>query len=132
MSMNTYAMHEFGFVLSSDEAKAYIRQQLLADGGKADEDEVKTALDNSDFAKYTNAEDVFAHHINADGGIDWWDEVNSTTEYVLPINWPSLFKGAYRSMDDLIREVKEGDGKFLPPDFPYAERLAFITGVEFS
>jgi hypothetical protein len=48
----------------------------------------------------------------------------------VPINRSlSLFKAAYKNMDDMIADFKERVGEYMPEDFDYRANLRYIVGT---
>lgn len=52
---------------------------------------------------------------------------------ILPLgNWPTLLTQAYKSEDEIISELKEKYGKFLPQDYDYRNNVVCATYVVYS
>lgn len=52
--------------------------------------------------------------------------------YIQVSSYPTLFKPAYKSMDELIAEFKEKVGEYLPEDFDYRSNIRHIVGTYFG
>lgn len=49
--------------------------------------------------------------------------------YYLPLKRrPSLFKTAYSSVEEIVKEIKDQIGKYLPDDFDYRTYICEIQG----
>ena len=111
-------------------------------------------IENEDvFEEYTNKHNLSMdqfHDKLLDAGVVFIDEFfedvtiesaidNSTFDYdykpvenvyILPLNnWPTLLKPAYLSEDEIISELKNKYGLFLPEDFDYRNNIVYATYV---
>ena len=53
---------------------------------------------------------------------------NDRIYYVSLLNCSTLFKAAYNNMDELVGELKERLGKYLPEGFDYRNNIRHIVG----
>ena len=52
---------------------------------------------------------------------------------ILPLgNWPTLLTQAYKSEDEIISELKDTYGEFLPQDYDYRNNIVYATYVVYS
>lgn len=61
-----------------------------------------------------------------------FDDENKPTEdvYILPLgNWPTLLKPAYNSEDEIISELKDKYGQFLPQNYDYHNNIVYASYV---
>ena len=61
-----------------------------------------------------------------------FDDENKPTEdvYILPLgNWPTLLKPAYNSEDEIISELKDKYGQFLPQNYDYHNNIVYVSYV---
>ena len=49
--------------------------------------------------------------------------------FYIQIKEPSLFKKAYDSMEDIVRDLKERIGEYLPTDYDYESRIGHFVGT---
>jgi hypothetical protein len=52
--------------------------------------------------------------------------------YVPLLKYPTLFKKAYNDMDEIIAELKDKLGEYLPDDFDYRSKLCHISGTYYG
>lgn len=61
-----------------------------------------------------------------------FDDEDKPTEdvYILPLDhWPTLLKPAYNSEDEIISELKDKYGQFLPQNYDYHNNIVYATYV---
>ena len=70
-----------------------------------------------------------------DNGKDMYEDYESydadTIYYVATEKFPSLFKTAYSSMDELESEFKNKFNRYFPEDFDYRKHICHIVGTYF-
>lgn len=70
--------------------------------------------------------------ITSDGAALWSEEqeIDDDTVYYIPLdNEPKLFAAAYKDTEEIVNELKQKIGKYLPEDFDYAGSIRMITGT---
>lgn len=76
-----------------------------------------------------------AFAINDNGESDWsnTDIYSGDSIYYVGISvYPSLFRCAYRDIDELITEFKGKIGEYLPDNFDYRSSVRHIVGTYFG
>ena len=77
-----------------------------------------------------------ANTLRDDGLISW--DADKVTYYhgdpicFVQLRYPTLFKQAYRDMDEIIDELKYKVGEYLPDDFDYRSKICNICGVYYG
>lgn len=77
-----------------------------------------------------------ANTLRDDGRISW--DADKVTYYhgdpicFVQLRYPTLFKQAYRDMDEIIDELKHKVGEYLPDDFDYRNKICNICGVYYG
>ena len=138
MSMREYAVYDYGLVLTPETMK-----KLAA---KLCEDFTKEDFEDDTFAFYESVEYAFnghieyvseftgeAKYIEDDGTCSWGcDSIFYDSDYLyyIPIGRAlSLFKAAYKNMDEMIEDFKERIGTYMPEDFDYRTNMRYIVGT---
>ena len=127
MSMREYAVDDYGMIIEEEVAKE-ICCRLYEN---YDNDSFYYDLYNSELCEYIGDFTGEAFRINDDGKPDWTgDSYDFEALCYLPLSvYPSLFRGAYGNMGDIIEELKDKIGKYLPDDFDYRSRIRHIVGT---
>ena len=87
---------------------------------------------------YISNFDGEAVRIQDDGHDDYYSPNNTRyysddTIYFLPlVNYPGLFSAPYKDMAEVVAEMKERIGKYLPEDFDYIADIRHIIGTYFG
>lgn len=133
MSMRDYACEDYGLVLDQS-AMRYICKTMFVDDPVEEGDE-GCALYEAEvcnlFGQFTG--EAFGIQEN---GNDTWD--NSTSYscdevYYVPLKkCPSLFDTAYKDINEIIEELKEKIGEYLPEDYDYRSNIRHIVGTTFG
>lgn len=132
MSMRDYATEDYGLVLD-DKALRCICDKVFADN-PVDEGDETCALYEAEiinlFSEFTGE----AFCIN-DKGDDVWDCSTSYScdevPYVPLRKYPSLFRAAYKDFNEIIEELKEKIGEYMPEDYDYRANIRHIIGTTF-
>ena len=131
MSVREYGEETFG-VLFTDAMMA----EAVKRSGEDYEPEEYSA-----FADEIGLDELFsfsgqAYFIGEDGATDWSKEemlfCDDHVYYAQLRKWSTLFKPAYSSMDEVIAELKEAFGKYLPDDFDYAHSIKHFVGTYYG
>ena len=126
MSMRYYGFHAYGLLLDGDELKRYF--------APSDSEEAWEIADRiglcceGDFSG-----DAFP--INDDGTEEWWspDSFDGDPIYYAPISrYPSLVSAVYKSIDEIVSELRQQLCQYLPQDFDYRSHLRSIVGVYYG
>ena len=71
--------------------------------------------------------------IGKDGLDDMWSDLCESYQgdqiFYVQIKEPSLFKKAYDSIDDIVRDLKERVGEYLPTDYDYESKIGHFVGT---
>lgn len=137
MSMHDYAVDDYGLVFNGNHLEV-LAAQLFDDYSAQDFDanmydyidSLVEKLGIECISNFTGG----AIPIEDDGTPKWSgaDYYCSDSIYYLSVsNHPTLFKAAYSSADDVIKEFKDKVGKYLPGNFPYRNCLRHIVGTHF-
>ena len=129
MSMRDYAVEDYGMIIDEEAAKE-ICHRMFDDFDDEGED-LWYALYETELCEYIGEFTGEAFRINDDGKPDWTgDSYDFEALCYLPLSvYPSLFRGAYGNMGDIIEELKDKIGKYLPDDFDYRSRIRHIVGT---
>lgn len=132
MSMREWAVDDYGLLLTSEMIKA-IALKVLDDLEERDEDEYGDALYEDGICEYIGEFTGEAIYIEDDGTEDWrrsGESFDGNRIYYVNISkYPTLFKAAYKNMDELIEEFKSKVGDYLPEDFNYRANIRHIVGT---
>jgi hypothetical protein len=131
MSMRDYAVDDYGIIIGEDEF-AYMSEHYDGEGDKSCYYDVL-----EDLAEYNGEFTGEAHLINEDGTTDYGGRntlsfSDDATWYFSIPKWGTLFKVAYNNMDELVQDMKEKYGKYLPPDYDYIKNIRHIIGTYYG
>ena len=138
MSMRDYAVDDYGLLLNDDHLEALASQ--LCDGYTAEDysenmydyiDELQDKVGLSYITAFTGG----ALIVGDDGESEYTDSQDYDEDqiYYLPLGkYPSLFRAAYENVDEVIAEVKETLGEYLPDNFPYRDNIRHIVGTTYG
>lgn len=136
MSMRDYAVNDYGLVFNSNHMQL-LASQLCDDytdegykeDGRAYDEAVADILALEWISDFTG-EAIYVEDDAAWGDANYY---NSELIYYLGISkYPTLFKAAYNTVDDVIEEFKTKVGKYLPDNSPYRDRFRYIVGTYFG
>ena len=129
MSMKDCAVDDYGMVLDEETAKT-ICLKLFNDYEGEDYSYDLYENGNCELISEFNGE---AQELQDDGRINWCGNskgYNGYTICYIPLHSkPTLFKGGYNNMNEIISELKNRVGKYLPDDFDYRSRIRHICGT---
>lgn len=132
MGMRENPVDDYGLLLTSEMIKA-IALKVLDDLEERDEDEYGDALYEDGICEYIGEFTGEAIYIEDDGTEDWrrsGESFDGNRIYYVNISkYPTLFKAAYKNMDELIEEFKSKVGDYLPEDFDYRANIRHIVGT---
>ena len=130
MSMRTYAYEDYGLVLD-DKAIKMICEKVFAEDPHGEEDD-GYALYDAEICQMAGSFTGETYPIK-DNGNDNWDRSETYDDdsvFYIPVEkYPTLFKTAYRDIDEMIAEFKEKIGEYLPADFDYRSNIRHIVGT---
>ncbi|HZK27071.1 MAG TPA: hypothetical protein VFD00_06005 [Thermoclostridium sp.] len=118
MSMKTYGVSDYGLYVTNEDLKNH------ADNNEADEYEV---AENAGMFYYSNA-DGTAYSLFTNNEFDVGEYF-----YIAPVKrYPSFFAKGYENKEELLCELKEQYGKYLPEDFDYENKCVHYAGTVFE
>ena len=136
MSMRDYAVYDFGMVI--DEETGLMICQAL--GCEFDEDEEDISGEISNILYENGIVDMIGQFtgeaigINDTGYQKFSDTIFYNDEAIMfvGLRFPTLFRGVYRDITDIIVDLKSKVGKYLPDDFDYRKNIRFVVGTYFG
>lgn len=135
MGMRENPVDDYGLLLT-DEAIKIIASKALDDFEEVDEDEYGDALYDEGICEYIGEFTGEAGILYDDGMNDWLsngETYDGDQIYYIPSkSYPTLFKAAYKDMNELIAEFKSDIGEYLPDDFDYRANIRHIVGTYFG
>lgn len=133
MSMRDYAVSDYGLLLNEGTIKT-IASKVLPD--YTDEDDLAYELYNEGICEYISEFTGESIGVTNDGIISWGanyeDYRNEVIAYVPLSKYPTLFKKAYKNIDEVVEEFKLKLGEYLPEDFNYRNKIRHISGTYFG
>lgn len=136
MSMKEYAVYDYGLVL--DEEAIKVIASKIFDDFTEDEDAngLGYELYDKEICEYISEFTGEAQELTDSGAGTWCGdtkEYSSDILFYIPLSkYPTLFKKAYNNMDEIISELKEQLGEYLPEDFDYRSRIRHICGTYYG
>ena len=133
MRMRDYACENYGLVLSKDVMKLICEKEFVDE--PVEDEEYGMALYDADICNCMGNFTGEALYVNDDGSDNWGhsQHYNCDSVYYVPANkYPTLFKTAYKDIDELIAEFKEKVGEYLPEDFDCRSNIRHIVGTYFG
>ena len=133
MSMRDYAVYDFGMII--DEETGLMICQAL--GYEFDEDKEDISNEISNILYENGIVDVIwqftgeAIGINDTGYQKFSDSIFYNDEAIMfvGLRFPTLFRGVYRDVTDIIVDLKSKVGEYLPNDFDYRKNIRFVVGT---
>lgn len=138
MSMRDYAVNEYGLVLNTNHLQilaARILDDYSDEGWEIDKYGIVDELTYKSCVNYIGDFCGEAFTIKDSGETDFMNSepYNSDTIYYIPIlNYPTLLKSAYNSIEEIVSEYKERIGNYLPDNFDYRSNIKHIVGTYFG
>ena len=136
MSMKDYALYDYGMILDEETMKT-IASKVFDDF--VDDDNICGLgydLQDEGICEYVSEFTGEAQELTDSGAGTWCGdtiEYNSDALCYVPLsNYPTLFEKAYNNIDEIINELKEKVGAYLPEDFDYRSRLRYICGTYYG
>ena len=138
MSMRDYAVDDYGLLMTI-EMMQMIASKVCED--YTDEDyrddswSFNEELYDKGIVEYINSFTGESTEINDDGTNNWgiseyYDD--DVIWYAPTKNISTLFKVAYKDMDEMIEEFRKRLGEYLPGDFDYRKYIRHISGTYFG
>lgn len=137
MSMRDYPVYDYGLILD-EEAIKHIAKRIFSDFSE-DEDIFSCwgfELYSEGLCEYVANFTGEAQAVNEDGiverGCDHIAYYDEEIVYVPMDKYPFLFKKAYGSFTDIIKELKGKVGQYLPENFDYRNNIRHIVGTYYG
>lgn len=138
MSIITSILHCYGLLIS-EESVTLMQQYILPLWEKTKPELYEmfsTKSDNDEFFDYLLDHYAICYNGTADYLRCWRicdreeiePQIDDHFYFMDLLEKPSLFKKAYESFEDVIKECQQRLEGLLPPDFPYEDYLLEITG----
>lgn len=135
MSMRDYAVDDYGLLLDKDTVND-IASQIFEDYTENSDDYWGYELYDKGICEYVSEFTGEAQELTDDGAFIWGGAREyydgDILVYVPLSKYPTLFKKAYNNMDEIIAELKEALGEYLPDDFDYRSKLCHISGTYYG
>lgn len=135
MSMRYYAVDDYGLLLTEETMKI-IASKVCDDFEDMEEDEYGDALYDKGICEYIG-DFTGEAGILFDNGLNDWISNGEMYDgdriyYIQVSSYPTIFKAAYKNMDELIGEFKEKVGEYLPDGFDYRANIRHIIGTYYG
>jgi hypothetical protein len=130
MSMRTYAYEDYGLVLNEETIKM-ICEKVFTDEPHNEAND-GYALYDAEICQMAGNFTGETYPITDNGNDDW---NNSTTYdddsvFYIPVKkYPTLFKNAYKNIDEMVAEFKDALGEYLPDGYNYRANICHIVGT---
>jgi hypothetical protein len=125
MSMHEYATEYYGVLIRLDDLAGYAKANQI------DPDDLDDHMIT--YAEVTAFSDASGECsiIREDGNLHFPEAaIEFEGCYIGQAKyWPNLFKAAYSSYADLLAELQDRYGKYLPADFPWPDRIVQFLGT---
>lgn len=138
MSMRDYAVDDYGLLMTREMLKmvaSKVCEGYTEEDYEDDEFAFNEELCDEGIVEYIGDFTGEAIVINDNGENMWGDSesYNSDIIYFAPTKKIStLFKAAYKDMDEMIEEFRDRLGEYLPADFDYRKYIRHISGIYFG
>lgn len=135
MRTRAYAVNDYGLVMTRDMLKVVCEKYFTEFTEKEydeDENSFNEVLWDAGLVEYIGDFTGDATVID-DNGNDMYEDYEAydadTIYYAATEKFPSLFKNAYSSMDELESEFKNKFSRYFPEDFDYRKHICHIVGT---
>lgn len=137
--MRDYAVNDYGLLMNEEMLKL-IASKYCADyteeNYEEDSEPYKDELWDAGLCERISEFTGESISINDEGVDDWGGEsefYDSDMLYYIPIGRSStLFRAAYRNIEQLINEFKDSIGEYLPEDFDYRSKIRHFCGTYYG
>lgn len=132
MSMNYYAVNDYGMILDNETIEMICRSLY----GEDYENENGYELYDEGICEYISEFTGEATPITENGTDDYRknsEAYNGDTIFYVMLYWqPTLFQAAYYGIDDIVDELKHKLGEYLPDDYDYRSKIRHIVGTYYG
>lgn len=131
--MHDYPLSDYGFVLS-DETLRTIGRQMIPNfnpyEGWTITDVIEELEDRGYEIQIVGNFSGGTYAITPDEMEFDYDMYTDETLYYIPLDrTPKMFDVAYKNMDEIVNEIKDKIGEYLPDNFSYENNLKHIVGT---
>lgn len=136
MSMREYAFDDYGLLMTDNMLKM-IASKVFEDYTEEDYDDDPWSFDYDLYEKgiveYVSNFTGEAFNIDDNGCNGFGRIISDDVIYYVPMSKIStLFKAAYKDMDEIVDEFKKKLSNFFPDDFDYAAHICHIVGTYYG
>ena len=138
MSMRDYAVDDYGLLMTREMLKmvaSKVCDNYTEEEYEDDEFAFNEELYDDGIVEYIGSFTGESIAIN-DNGENIWNNSEGYDDdiiyYVPTKNISTLFKAAYKNVDEMIAEFKCRLGEYLPDDFDYRKYIRHISGTYFG
>ena len=138
MSMRDYAVDDYGLLMTREMLKivaSKVCEDYTDDDYEDDEFAFNEELYDEGLVEYIGSFTGESIAINDNGESRWSNSETYDDDmiyYVPTRNISTLFKAAYKNVDEMIEEFKSRLGEYLPADFDYRKYIRHISGTYFG
>lgn len=134
MSMREYAVNDYGLIMDGYALKmiaSKVCKDYTDEEYKEDEDLFNYDLYEKGIVEYISDFTGEAFTIGVNGeDVNFGQSYDNDLIYYVPASKIStLFKAAYKNIDEMVDEFKEKVSQYLPDDFNYHMRICHIVGT---
>ena len=138
MSMRDYAVDDYG-LLMTEEMMKMVASKVCEDYTEEDYEDDEYSFNEEIYAQgiveYISDFTGESIAINDKGESTWSVSESYSYDaiwYVPTKNISTLFKAAYKDMDEMIEEFRKRLGGYLPTDFDYRKYIRHISGTYYG
>ena len=138
MSMRDYAVNDYGLIMTKEMLKMVASKVCDGYTDEAYEDDecaFNDELYDAGIVEYISEFTGESIDVNDDGSSNWGVGEDYDSDYIYYVatnNISTLFKAAYKNMDEMVEEFKEKLGEYFPDDFDYRKYIRHISGTYFG
>lgn len=138
MSMRDYAVNDYGLLMTREMMKmvaAKVCEDYTEEDYEEDEYAFNEELYDEGIVEYISEFTGESICVNDDGSSNWGVGEDYDADYIYYVatnNMSTLFKAAYKNMDEMVEEFKNKLGEYFPADFDYRKYIRHISGTYFG
>lgn len=138
MSMRDYAVNDYGMLMTKEMLKMVASKACDGYTEVDYEDDpwgFNEELYDKEIVEYIGSFTGESIEINDDGTNNWGvcEYYNDDVIYYAPTkNISTLFKAAYKNIDEIVDEFRNKLGEYLPADFNYRKYIRNISGTYYG
>lgn len=138
MSMRDYAVDDYGLLMTKEMMKmvaSKVCEDYTEEDYEDDEWVFNDELYDHGIVEYIGEFTGESTELNDDGSCNWGVSEYYNADiiyYVATKNISTLFKAAYKDMDEMIEEFRNRLGEYFPADFDYRKYIRHISGTYYG